>query len=202
MSFHRFFGTLSRLQASELRLEQRRPPQRPRRPPKQPKTKIQDKCHVFILFVAFNCLPSLRKYKYFRMMPWRLPQTAGGHQRPLLEAAIFECLNYFHYIGMLYVLSWVICHDKSITSIRIEIRIAEAALEDAEATRRLQWPNAGIISIIQACYISLQGLLGMLSRLDGLELFGATEVVLEAAEAVKGSFHVRSPTPGSHHIRF
>ena len=63
---------------------------------------------------------------------------------------------------MLYVLSWVICHDKSITSIRIEIRIAEAALEAveaaleaveatleaAEATRRLQWPNAGIISII------------------------------------------------------
>ena len=60
-------------------------------------------------------------------MPWRLPYTAGGHQRPLLEAAISECLNYFHYIGMLYVLSWVICHAKSIASIRIEIRAAEAA---------------------------------------------------------------------------
>ena len=82
------------------------------------------------------------------MMPWRLPYTAGGHQRPLLEAAISECLNYFHYIGMLYVLSWVIRHAKSIASIRIEIRVAEAALEDAEATRRLQWPNARIISII------------------------------------------------------
>ena len=56
---------------------------------------------------------------------------------------------------MLYVLSWVICHAKSIASIRIEIRVAEAALEDteaaleaAEATRRLQWPNARTISII------------------------------------------------------
>ena len=49
---------------------------------------------------------------------------------------------------MLYVLSWVICHDKSIASIRIEIRVAEAALEAAEATKRLQWPNARIISII------------------------------------------------------
>ena len=82
------------------------------------------------------------------MMPWRLPYTAGGHQRPLLEAAISECLNYFHYIGMLYVLSWVICHAKSIASNRIEIRVAEAALEAAEAARRLQWPNAGIISVI------------------------------------------------------
>ena len=82
------------------------------------------------------------------MMPWRLPYTAGGHQRPLLEAAISECLNYFQYIGMLYVLSWVICHAKSIASIRIEIRVAEAALEAVEAARRLQWPNAGIISVI------------------------------------------------------
>ena len=49
---------------------------------------------------------------------------------------------------MLYVLSWVICHAKSIASIRIEIRAAEAALEAAEAARRLQWPNAGIISVI------------------------------------------------------
>ena len=56
---------------------------------------------------------------------------------------------------MLYVLAWVIWHAKSIASIRIEIRVAEAALEDteaaleaAEAARRLQCPNAGIISII------------------------------------------------------
>ena len=49
---------------------------------------------------------------------------------------------------MSYVLSWVIRHAKSIASIRIEIRAAEAALEAAEASRRLQCPNAGIIFII------------------------------------------------------
>ena len=49
---------------------------------------------------------------------------------------------------MLYVLSWVNRYAKSIESIRIEIRAAEAAMEAAEAARRLQCPNAGLISII------------------------------------------------------
>ena len=66
-----------------------------------------------------------------------------------MEAAMFECLNYFHYKPCYLFFHGLFGRNtQSIASIRIEIRATEADLEAAEAARRLQYPNVGIIFII------------------------------------------------------